>query len=364
MVVVEIARLSKNFGDTEALRNFSLKVDGGIVTLLGPSGCGKTTALRCLAGMEVPDSGTIKIGDRIIVDKTLGILVPPYKRDIGFVMQDYALWPHMKVFENVAFGLRMRKTPDSVIKEKVNEALKLVGLEGTRERYPFQLSGGEQQRIALARSIVYDPKLMILDEPLSNIDAKLKESVSVELRRILRALGITTITVTHDQEEAFNISDRIAIMNKGELVQEGTPVEMYEKPKNEFVMGFIGRSNVFRGSVSKRNGSNRVVVKSIGADLICNVPEEMKDGEDCLVGIKSNELSINLDRPESMQNVIEGTEISKRFLGATTTHRVRAQDAEILITTHKFCLSSADDLNLNQKVFIHVPPGAVTLSPS
>ncbi len=212
--------------------------EGEFLTLLGPSGCGKTTTLRIIAGFEKPDSGEVLFNGRAVND------VPPYERNIGIVFQDYALFPHMTVFKNVAFGLEMKKLPRQEIEKKVRWALELVGLGGLENRYPEQLSGGQQQRVALARALVIEPELLLLDEPLSNLDAKIRERLRGEVRRIQKELGITTIYVTHDQEEAMAISDMIALMNIGVIEQVGKPLELYYRPRTEFVARFLGLSNI------------------------------------------------------------------------------------------------------------------------
>ncbi|NPA48072.1 MAG: ABC transporter ATP-binding protein [Thermococci archaeon] len=219
----------------------SLRVrDGEMMVILGPSGCGKTTTLRIIAGLERPDSG------RVLFDGNDVTNLEPYERDIGIVFQDYALFPHMTVFRNVAFGLEMRRLPRDEVRRKVRWALELVGLEGFEDRYPEQLSGGQQQRVALARALVTEPEVLLLDEPLSNLDAKIREHLRLRIREIQRELGITAVYVTHDQEEAMAISDRIAVMNVGRIEQVGRPVEVYYNPKNDFVANFLGRSNVLR----------------------------------------------------------------------------------------------------------------------
>ena len=238
MVTVTLRNIVK------ARNGFRLKIDelivenGKFLTLLGPSGCGKTTTLRMIAGFERPDRGEILFDGRPVND------LPPYERNIGIVFQDYALFPHMTVFKNVAFGLEMKGLPKSEIERKVRWALEIVGLTGLENRYPEQLSGGQQQRVALARALVVEPEVLLLDEPLSNLDAKIRERLRGEIRRIQRELGITTIYVTHDQEEAMAISDRIAVMNFGKVEQVGKPLELYYRPETEFVARFLGLSNI------------------------------------------------------------------------------------------------------------------------
>jgi len=238
MVKVKLVNVTKRFGEVIAVNKVSLEVrEGELFTFLGPSGCGKTTTLRLIAGFYKPDEGEIYFDDELVND------IPPYKRNTGMVFQNYALWPHMNVFDNIAYGLKLRNMPPPQIIKKVKEVIELIGLKGKESRFPSQLSGGEQQRVALARALVIQPKVLLLDEPLSNLDAKLRLKMRSEIRRLQKRLGITTIYVTHDQEEALSISDRIAVMNKGEVLQIGTPLEIYEKPKDIFIADFIGTTN-------------------------------------------------------------------------------------------------------------------------
>ncbi|AFL95882.1 iron(III) ABC transporter ATPase [Thermococcus cleftensis] len=261
MVDVKLENIVKTFGETVALKGINLHIKAGeLFTLLGPSGCGKSTTLRIIAGLDFPDSGTIYFGDEEVT------YLPSSKRGAVLVFQNYALWPHMTVFDNVAYGLKLRKVPKEEIKKKVQWALELVKLEGFADRYPTQLSGGQQQRVAIARALVVEPKVLLLDEPLSNLDAKLRLEMRSEIRRIQRELGITVIYVTHDQEEAMAISDRIAVMNVGTVEQVGTPKEIYESPRTEFVASFMGKTNVIPAKVVERNG-DRVTVEFEGIRL-------------------------------------------------------------------------------------------------
>jgi len=238
MVRVELRGVVKEWeGFRLGISELEVK-DGEFLTLLGPSGCGKTTTLRMIAGFERPDGGEILFDGRRVND------LPPYERNIGIVFQDYALFPHMTVFKNVAFGLEMKKLPKSEIERKVKWALEITGLVGLEKRYPEQLSGGQQQRVALARALVVEPEVLLLDEPLSNLDAKIRERLRGEIKRIQRELGITTVYVTHDQEEAMAVSDRIAVMNFGRVEQVGKPLELYYRPRTEFVARFLGISNI------------------------------------------------------------------------------------------------------------------------
>jgi len=245
---------------------------GEFLTLLGPSGCGKTTTLRIIAGFEKPDKGKIYFNDIVMND------VPPYERNIGIVFQDYALFPHMTVYDNISFGLKLRKLSKEEIKRRVSWALELVGLKGFEDRYPEQLSGGQQQRVALARALVIEPQLLLLDEPLSNLDAKIRERLRGEIKRIQKELGITTIYVTHDQEEAMAISDRIAVMSVGKIEQVGNPLDLYYNPKNEFVAKFLGLSNILEVNAEEGKaciGSLCFEVKTEGRVKIFFRPESV-----------------------------------------------------------------------------------------
>ncbi|WP_460128548.1 ABC transporter ATP-binding protein [Thermococcus prieurii] len=281
MVSVELRNVSKRWDGFELRVDLSVK-DGEFLTLLGPSGCGKTTTLRIIAGLEKPDSGRVLFGGTDVTG------LEPNERNIGIVFQDYALFPHMTVFKNIAFGLEMRKLPRAEVERRVRWALELVGLEGLENRYPEQLSGGQQQRVALARALVIEPEVLLLDEPLSNLDAKIRERLRSEIRRIQRELGITTVYVTHDQEEAMVVSDRIAVMNVGRVEQIGEPLELYYKPRTEFVARFLGTSNILE--LEAENGVARLgnLEFSVGVDEKVKVffrPESVliTEGEDATV---------------------------------------------------------------------------------
>jgi ABC-type Fe3+/spermidine/putrescine transport system ATPase subunit len=240
--ILELRNVRKTFDSTVAVDDVSLSIaPGEVFTLLGPSGCGKSTTLRIVAGLEDPDAGEVLLDGRLIASGVRGFSLPPERRDLGMVFQSYAIWPHMTVFENVAFPLRLRGVSKSVIQAKVEQVLDLVGLGGLGSRGATDLSGGQQQRVALARAIVYEPKLLLLDEPLSNLDAKLREHMRIELRALQQRLGIAVLFVTHDQAEAMVLSDRIAVMRSGRLEQVGTPVALYERPASPFVRDFLGR---------------------------------------------------------------------------------------------------------------------------
>ena len=249
--VLELRDVRKIYGSTVAVNDVSVSIaPGEVFTLLGPSGCGKSTTLRIVAGLEEPDAGEVLLDGRLIASGSRGFSLPPERRDLGMVFQSYAIWPHMTVFDNVAFPLQLRKEPKSVIQQKVENVLDLVGLSGLGGRGATDLSGGQQQRVALARAIVYEPKLLLLDEPLSNLDAKLREHMRIELRALQQRLGIAVLFVTHDQGEAMVLSDRIAVMRSGHLEQVGTPVTLYERPASPFVRDFLGRVHTVEVSLA------------------------------------------------------------------------------------------------------------------
>lgn len=254
-MTIELKNITKRYGKVVALDNVSLRIDEGeFVTLLGPSGCGKTTLLRIVAGFVEPDEG------EVLLDGELANNTPPNQRPTGMVFQSYALFPHMTVENNISFGLRMHKLPKSEIKKKVEEVATLVGIQSMLDRFPSQLSGGQQQRVAIARTLAVKPSALLLDEPLAALDRKLRVGMRTELRKLVLQVGITTIFVTHDQEEALTMSDRIAVMDKSKIVQFGTPIEIYDKPKSTFVASFIGNSNLFQGKLQLENDDQLVFV--------------------------------------------------------------------------------------------------------
>ncbi len=309
MVNVILKNVTKRFGKVVAVDNVSFKAEHGeLFTLLGPSGCGKTTTLRIIAGFEIPDEGKVYFND---VDVTLK---KPYERETAMVFQNYALWPHMTVFDNIAYGLKIRKLPKEEIKRRVEWVLELIGLKGLENRYPHQLSGGQQQRVALARALVVEPKVLLMDEPLSNLDAKLRLRMREEIKRIQKELGITTIYVTHDQEEAMSLSDRVAVMNAGKILQIGTPKEVYMRPANLFVATFIGRSTLLRGRIENVVG-DRAVIAVEGVRIKGRVAEGYKVnlGDPAVAIMRPEDFSLEPLRTE--YNVLEGTVEMTMFIG-------------------------------------------------
>ncbi len=324
MAAVELQNVSKHFGRVGAVKELSLAVNPGeFLSLLGPSGCGKTTTLRLIAGFEQATAGRVFLAGEDVTDR------PAYRRNIGMVFQNYALFPHMTVRENVAFGLHMRRVPTTVIGARVKRALALVRLSGLEDRYHRQLSGGQQQRVALARALVIEPEVLLLDEPLSNLDAKLREEMRVELRQIQRQVGITTVFVTHDQEEALTLSDRVAVMNHGQIVQQGTPIEVYERPAHSFVAGFIGQSNLFWGLVvGQEDGLTRVHAES-GLNLVARPDAPISPGSRVLVVIKQSRVKIGPAGGPAAPNATPASLEFVNYLGPTVQYLCRAGEARL-----------------------------------
>ena len=344
MVDVKLRHVTKRFGEVVAADDITLDiVEGEFFTFLGPSGCGKTTTLRLIAGLEYPDSGRIFFGDEDVTDQ------PPYRRGTGMVFQNYALWPHMTVYENVAYGLKIRKLPKEEIRRRVYEVLELVKLRGLENRYPTQLSGGQQQRVALARALVIRPRVLLLDEPLSNLDAKLRLEMREEIKSIQKELKITTIYVTHDQEEALAISDRIAVMNRGKVVQVGAPREVYRYPKSLFVATFLGRCTLLEGTVERVQGDVvQVRVDSLTVRGVPSVDQNVEEGEAVYVVLRSEDMT--LEPPTTPHNTFTGTVEWLSFVGPYQQVRVRVNERRILASippTHK--------VEVGAVVTLHVP---------
>lgn len=324
MAFFEIKGLKKTFKNFVATHIDHLKIEEGeFVSLLGPSGCGKTTTLRCIAGSIEPDCGSIFVRGREITH------VPIYKRKLGLVFQDYALFPHMTVFDNVAYGLRYRDISKAEVKKKVFEALELVDLAGFEDRYPHQLSGGQQQRIAFARSVVYEPDLLLLDEPLSNLDFKLRKTMRFELKRMQRQLKITTIFVTHDQQEALSLSDWVVVMNEGRIEQVGTPNEIYEDPVSVFVADFIGSTNIIRGVVTRCDADNGICEVKLPGSQAISIPfkETVRTGEEIKFIIKPEK--IGMARTPMGEHVVEGKISGASYLGSAFNYEIRIGELKL-----------------------------------
>jgi iron(III) transport system ATP-binding protein len=278
MPEIHVESLVKQFGEARALDRVSFTVaDGELFTLLGPSGCGKSTTLMSIAGFQQPEEGRIAVGDETFFDAARKLNVPAEQRNLGIVFQSYAVWPHMTVYDNLAFPLKVRKLKRDAIRSRVREVLELVEMGHLESRYPHQLSGGQQQRVALARALVYSPGVLLLDEPFSNLDAKLRERARAWVKELQRELGLTTIFVTHDQDEALSMSDRVVVMNLGEIQQVGTPEEVYRQPANRFVAEFVGRVNLIEGTVA--GGANGHVELAVADALRLTVPASGVSGD-------------------------------------------------------------------------------------
>jgi ABC-type Fe3+/spermidine/putrescine transport system ATPase subunit len=317
MAFIEIQNLFKRFNEVVAINRIQLEISKGeMLTLLGPSGCGKTTTLRCIAGLEKPEEGDIIIDGQPMLSQGF---VPSAKRGIGMVFQNYAVWPHMKVFSNIVYGLKLQKMPKPKIRERAKQVLELVGLGGLENRYPAQLSGGQQQRVALARALVTNPKVLLLDEPLSNLDAKLREELRFEIKSLVRRMDITAVYVTHDQAEAMVISDRIAVMESGNVVQIGNPQEIYKKPANRFVADFIGTMNFMPGEVIEvLDDRDAVAVKTEFSDkMVCMTPDGMTTapGTKVYASIRPEDVEVSTEQPQAAENVYRGNIVHKAYLG-------------------------------------------------
>jgi putative spermidine/putrescine transport system ATP-binding protein len=328
MARIELESVSKRYGDFHAVRDFSLAIEQGeLVVLLGPSGCGKTTTLRMIAGFVPVTSGRVRLGGRDVTN------LPPHRRNTGLVFQGYALFPHLTAAENVAFGLEMRKLPDAVVREKVVRALKLVRLEGLGDRLPRQLSGGQQQRVALARALVIEPDALLLDEPLSNLDAKLREEVRVEIRQLQRALGLTTVMVTHDQDEALAMADRLVVMSAGAIQQIGTQRDLYERPRNRFVAGFVGRTNFLHGQLVEAGvfrSDGGLTLRFDPAPPSSAVVGGSSSGGRRALALRPERLALGASASAARANRVAGTVEFTSYLGAVIEYYVRLSSGEIL----------------------------------
>ncbi len=329
-VDVQLDRVTKRFGDFTAVDDLSLGIERGeFFALLGPSGCGKTTTLRMIGGFEGTSEGTISLGGTDVTD------LPPFKRNVNTVFQNYALFPHLNVYENIAFGLRRRKVAEGEVRPQVEFMLKLVDLPGYEKRKPSELSGGQQQRVALARALINNPQVLLLDEPLGALDLKLRKQMQVELKRIQSEIGITFIFVTHDQEEAMTMADRIAVMRAGKIEQLGAPEELYERPATEFVAGFLGVSNLLDAEVVGRNGSLADLRLADGTQV--RVPSSaLDDTTKVRIGIRPEKLRVHtLSEGESKEadsdaNAIEGSVLDASYIGVSTQYLVETADGRRL----------------------------------
>jgi len=344
---MSLENVTVRFGKTEAVKNFTLRAQKGeFLALLGPSGCGKTTTLRTIAGFIEPDEGEVLIKGQVVNQ------LPPYKRKIGLVFQNYALFPHMTVSENIAFGLRMMGVRGAEKEEKIDHILKLLRLEGFQNRFPSQLSGGQQQRVALARAVVINPDLLLLDEPLGALDKKLREEMQVELRQLQRRTGITTVFVSHDQEEALTLSDRIVVMNEGKIQQIGTPNEIYEFPKTKFVSDFIGVSNFFQGIYVEdiQDYSKVEVAKEVH---VFSKKSPLSKGEKCFISIRPEKIVVLKKKEQHYKNSLCGTINNIVYLGINTHYYVKTELGEVVkIFKQNIGEEENEKYEIGQKVYV------------
>jgi iron(III) transport system ATP-binding protein len=328
--------------------------EGKLFTLLGPSGCGKTTTLRSIAGLEKPRLGEIAVNDRVVYSSSKGVFVTPNRRGFGMVFQSYAIWPHMKVFQNAAFPLEVgdRKLGRQQIRDKVMQVLTAVQLDHLADREATKLSGGQQQRLALARALVMEPALLLLDEPLSNLDAKLREKMRFELKRLQRELKITTVYVTHDQSEALALSHEIAVMSEGRIQQVGSPRDVYERPLNAFVADFVGSTNFLDGAVLGADaGEHRYRVRTEIGDLSVLATETLRDQDKVLVSVRPEDLALSESRPEGPANVWQGTVDQKVFLGEVVDFQVKLGERLLLSRQHPSLRTP-----IGNPIWVHMDP--------
>jgi iron(III) transport system ATP-binding protein len=349
---VEVRKLVKLHGDVQAVRGIDFSVPrGACCTLLGPSGCGKTTTLRILAGLDRPSSGEVIIGGRMVNSSTE--FVPAERRDVGFVFQAYALWPHMTVDEHLAYPLQVRHAGREQIRTRVRETLDLVGLGGQARRYPSELSGGQQQRVALARALVFEPTVLLLDEPLSNLDAELREQMRQELQLLRERVEVTIIHVTHDQKEAMALSDVIILMSEGQVTEIGSPREIYGQPKTVYAAGFVGSSNLLRGSVEKIDG-DRAEIKLQGGDTVVSIAHgQLSQGDDVCVAVKPEDVEI-LSPAARGVNHYQGRVVLSSYLGSEIQLRVGALGEELRAHVNR-----DGQFELHEAVAVHLPPHKV-----
>jgi iron(III) transport system ATP-binding protein len=349
--MIDIRRLEKSFrtrqGRVDALRSINLEVgEGEFCVLLGPSGCGKTTTLRCVAGLERPDNGEIEIAGELVNSATRRIYVPTERRDLGMVFQSYAIWPHMNVFQNVAFPLTQghKRFAKTDVATKVRTALKRVQLDGLEDRPATDLSGGQQQRVAMARAMVTEPKILLMDEPLSNLDARLREQMRVELRKITKSIGVTTLYVTHDQAEALSLGDRVCVMNAGEILQIASPNEVYARPANLFVAQFVGEMNFVQGKVT---GAGQVE-SPLGSIAAC-VPNGVRNGAAVTLAIRPEHVKVTPSPSYGMASNI-GKVTSRNYLGDAALAEVEINGVTLLAK-----LAGDMDLTVGQNASVELP---------
>lgn len=345
MASVDLRGLTKRFGSLAVVDEVSLRIDHGqLVCLLGPSGCGKTTTLRLIAGFLEPSDGEIHVGNRVVSSKARTL--PPEQRQMSMIFQSYALWPHMTVAENIVYGLRLRKLERDTIARKLAAILATTKLEILAQRYPGELSGGQQQRVALARALIVEPETLLLDEPLSNLDANLREEMRFEIRRLHDEYRYTTVYVTHDQSEAMTTADLIAVMNSGKIDQLGTPEDIYDRPQSEFVARFIGASNVIKGAALDDNHV------SFAGSTLQVVGAKLSRGQSAVVAIRQHDIQLSTQPPPNAQNAVKATVTRQVFLGASRDYMVETSDG----TTLRIVTSTENPVPRGTEVWLYLPP--------
>jgi iron(III) transport system ATP-binding protein len=341
---VELKGLTKRYGTLAVVDDISLHIEhGNLVCLLGPSGCGKTTTLRLIAGFIEPSAGEILVGDRLI--SSPASTVPPERRNMSMIFQSYALWPHMTVAENIVYGLKLRKLARDVIAKKLDAILATTKLAPLAQRYPGELSGGQQQRVALARALIVEPETLLLDEPLSNLDANLREEMRFEVRRLHDAYRYTTVYVTHDQSEAMTTADLICVMNGGKIEQSGSPEDIYDRPRSEFVARFIGSSNVLKGK-----GLDGGRVDFAGVALRCT-GEAVVPGAVTAVSVRPHDITLIAKQPQQTENVVPATVVRQVFLGDSRDYMVEVKDGTQLRTL----TAAEENIPQGSNVWLHLP---------
>ena len=344
MASVELRGLTKHYDSVAVVDNVSLHIEHGLlVCLLGPSGCGKTTTLRLIAGFVEPTGGEISVGDRVVSSRSRTL--PPERRNMSMIFQSYALWPHMTVAENVSYGLKLRKVDADTVSRKLKSILTTTRLDVLADRYPGELSGGQQQRVALARALIVEPETLLLDEPLSNLDANLREEMRFEVRRLHDQYRYTTVYVTHDQSEAMTTADLIAVMNAGRIEQAGSPEEIYDRPRSEFVARFIGSSNIVKGRnlAADRIELAGTPLRVIGADLPA--------GGETAVSIRQHDIRLMAKAPDGVENVVPATVVRQVFLGGSRDYMVQVADG----TQLRVVTSAEDNIAQGSSVWLHLP---------
>jgi len=352
--------LVADYGEVQAVRGMSFRVaPGEHLTLLGPSGCGKTTTLRCIAGLETPTAGEIRIAGEVVFSSARGVNRSPDKRNLSMVFQNYAIWPHMTIFENVAYALRLRHVPRPEIEQRVAEVLHLVNMDALADRDASRLSGGQQQRVALARGITFHPQAMLMDEPLSNLDARLRAQMRDALKELQNRLGLTTIYVTHDQEEALALSDRIIVMRAGQIEQAGKPLEIYNGPRTPFVANFVGAANLIEGCLSRGERGRLLFTATGGVVLECANPSPALPADyqgPCIASVRTVYPRLSRSRDAAEQNTFPGVIQRGVFLGDTVLYTVTGGVGELMVRA-----LPTDFHHEGDQVFVSIAPGHIHL---